>query len=239
MTLNKIKEIKKARIFAELSDESLAPLAESSRLIHKQHGDIIYNVGDKPDALYLVVEGHVRYDIPTQEGQEMFLSVAPATIVFGEQEILSQSTSIARVCIIGNTKLLVLPQREFLDLFNTEIKLAQALSRQMAFSTRALSYMMAYHITSPIDTKLAGLLLQLGVLIGTEHKNESNHQSILRIELKLSQDEIANMLAITRQSVNKYLQRWKKEGWIRIEDGYLELMEVDQLMRETNLRLPF
>lgn len=239
MIIDKLKEIKKAGIFAELSDESLTPLAECSRLTKKKQGEIIYDVGDLPDALYLVVEGHVRYDVPAREGQEIFLSVAPPTIVFGEQELLSQTTSIARVSTIGDTLLLTLPQAEFLVLFNTEIKLAQALTRQMAFSSRLLSYMMAYQITSSIDTKLAGLLLQLGVLIGKEHKVGSSEQSILRIELKLSQDEIANMLGVTRQSVNKYLQRWKREGWIRIEEGYLELIDVNKLLSETDLRLPF
>lgn len=239
MTTNKLEEIKKASIFSALSDEILTPLAEASRVVKKRQGDIVYNVGEHPDALYLILEGHVRYDIPAQEGREIFLSVAPASIVFGEQELLGNSTSIARVSCIGDTQLLVLPHREFLDLFNTEIKLAHAITRQMAFSSRTLSYMMAYHITSPIDTKLAGLLLQLGVLIGKEQKDEEMKQSCLRIELKLSQDEIATMLGVTRQSVNKYLQRWKKEGWIRMEDGYLELIEIDRLLSETNLRLPF
>jgi CRP-like cAMP-binding protein len=53
----------------------------------------------------------------------------------------------------------------------------------------------------------------------------------VRIELKLSQRDLANQVASSRETVNKQLRIWRDEGVVSIENGYIIIRRMDELKR--------
>jgi CRP-like cAMP-binding protein len=76
-----------------------------------------------------------------------------------------------------------------------------------------------------LPARLAHLLLHLAATQG------STTPAGIRITCKLSQQEIGNLIATSRESVNKQLQAWQAEGWLTIEHGHITLLQPAALNR--------
>lgn len=216
-------DIRQFYLFSKVSDAALDTFLKGSRVQTLQEGDIIYDVGDEPDWVYLVVEGAVRLEVPLPDGDSLFLGVAPSATLFGEHEALCHTYSVARISAVGELKLLCVPKANFLHLFKTEPEFTQLLAQQLAMSMRMLCLATAHHFNSRTDKKLASLLIHLADRVG-EERPEGIH-----LKIKLSQEELAQMIASTRQTVNKYLQAWRKQGWIGMNQGMIDIFHMAEL----------
>ncbi len=206
-------------LFSQIPDQPLSELVACCKTIALADGQVVYDVNDRPDSLFYVLEGAVRLEVPMPEGDALFLGVAPVASLLGDHEALGNTYSVARVSAMGETSLAVIPHESFNHLFVSEPVFAQALARDMAMSMRMLILAAAHHYNSSAEKKLASLLLHL---IGQLHKGGDQGQPV---RLDLSQDEIAQMLSTSRQTVNKYLQHWRKQGWIALHHGGIEVLD--------------
>ena len=128
----------------------------------------------------------------------------------------------------------------FVHLFNTEIQFVQSLAKQLAMTSRFSCLAMAHLFKHPVENKLASLLLVLADKKG-EQKGEQQGNSIkssvkqsIELSINLSQDQLAEMLSTSRQTVNKYLGTWKAKGWICYSQGELEILDYDSLRALTS-----
>lgn len=232
-------DIRQFYLFSKISENAAQAFLNGSRVHALQDGDLIYDVGEEPDFVFLVLEGAVRLEVPLPDGDSLFLGVAPAATLVGDHEALCHTYSVARVSAVGHTQLLYVPKSNFLHLFKTEPEFTQLLAQQFAMGMRMLCLAGAHHFNSRVDKKLASLLLHLADRVGEERPEGT------RLKIKLSQDELANMVSSTRQTVNKYLQAWRKQGWIDMQQGMIdifqkaELQELssEELLRELSVRI--
>lgn len=216
-------DIRQFYLFSTLSDEAHACFLEGSRTRCLQDGELVYDVGDEPDFVFVVLQGAVRLEVPLPDGESLFLGVVPASTLLGEHEALCDTYSVARVSAVGDLTLLAIPKGNFLHVFKTEPAFTQTLTQQLAMTMRMLCLAAAHHFTSRVDKKLASILIHLAETIG-EKQPES-----VRLKVKLSQDELAQMISASRQTVNKHLQTWRKQGWIGMDQGRIELFQMAKL----------
>lgn len=232
-----VDKIRRSFLFHTLSDEMIHQFLANHKLVGYEHEKVIYDVGTVPDSVYFVLEGAVKIEIPMPDGEVLFIGVMPLSTLFGEHEALCNTSSVARVSSVGISQILVIPKANFVKVFKTEPNFSQALAQQLAMSIRMMCLATAHHFNSSADKKLASLLVHLADRIGKDTGDG------LKFGIKLSQDELAYMMSSTRQTVNKYLQVWRKEGWIAIEQGVIEIINQpalealtsEELLREFSL----
>jgi CRP-like cAMP-binding protein len=75
----------------------------------------------------------------------------------------------------------------------------------------------------PLPQRLAKVLRHLA------HNHGDTTEDGIRIDLKLTQQELANFVGATRESVNKQLSAWETQGWLSMRGGYILLSKMDQL----------
>lgn len=222
-----LQTIKSFYLFSQIPESALSEFLRSAKTVSLPDGALVYDVGDKPDAVYIVLAGGVRLEVPLPDGEALFLGVAPVSTLFGEHEALCNTYSVARVSAMGDTRLCMVPKAGFLQLFEQQALFAQALARQLAMTMRMLCLAAAHHFNSNADKKLASLLVHLAEQVG--EKLADNAGSEAGVSIRSSQDELAQMMSSTRQTVNKHLQIWRKAGWIGIQPGRVDIYQMDQI----------
>ncbi|MBN9011382.1 MAG: cyclic nucleotide-binding domain-containing protein, partial [Rhizobiales bacterium] len=123
-------------IFDGLDPEDIDRLAAIVRESSLQQGDILFEQGDESDGLYLIVAGLVRVYLTTEDGREVTVSLLEDGEVIGEMSLLDGLPRSAGAAALIETRLIFIPRAPFLELLETNGKLARQIIRVMMMSER-------------------------------------------------------------------------------------------------------
>ena len=187
-------------------------------------GTWIFSKGDEGSSMMAVLSGRVRIGTTSSEGKEVTLNVIGPGEVFGEIALLDGKPRSADAAAIDDTLLMVVERRHFLPLLMRHEGLVERLLVVLCERLRRTS--LAYEEVALVNlpARLARVLCRLGLEYG-----RPDPAGGVRIEMKLSQRDLANLVASTRESVNKQLRIWRTDGSVALEGGYLSLRRADDL----------
>ncbi len=213
--------LERSRLFRTLSSPALQQITALATRRTFKEGSIVFSQGDPGDALYGVVSGRVRISASGQDGREMFLNIMEPGDTFGEIALLDGAPRTATASATANSELFLIQRAPFLALLQREPKVMFHLLQLLCERIRWTSGLAEDSALLSSPARLARRLLSLARLDG-----RSTPQGM---QLRLSQEEIARFLGLSRQMVNHYLQQWKGEGWIAIGRGRVTLLDESQL----------
>jgi CRP-like cAMP-binding protein len=191
---------------------------------------MIFQRGDNGSSLMAVLRGRVRISSISGDGKEVTLNVINPGEIFGEIALLDGEPRSADATAIEDTTLLVVERRNFLpfcrqneDLFP---RLLAVLCRRLRRTSMALEEIALFDL----PVRLARVLLKLAEDYGRPNSAGT------RIDLKLSQRDLSNLVASSRESVNKQLRTWRENGAVDLEDGFIVLRRPADLQRLTDVK---
>jgi CRP/FNR family cyclic AMP-dependent transcriptional regulator len=196
-----------------------ATLGQIARLCMRRTYDkdeVIFSQSDPGDALFGVVTGRVRISASSAGGREVFLNIMEPGDTFGEIALLDGRPRTASASATAPSDLLMVTREQFFGLLAREPLLTDHLLRLLCARLRWVSGFAEESALLPVPARLARRLLSLGKLHG--------HESEAGIELKVSQDELARFLGLSRQIVNQHLQDWKARGWVEVGRGRILIL---------------
>jgi CRP/FNR family cyclic AMP-dependent transcriptional regulator len=179
---------------------------------------VIFSQSDPGDALFGVVTGRVRISASTAGGREVFLNIMEPGDTFGEIALLDGRPRTASALATAPSELLLIKRDQFLLLLATEPVLTDHLLRLLCARLRWVSGFAEESALLSVPARLARRLLSLGRLHGRETGEG--------IELKVSQDEMARFLGLSRQIVNQHLQSWKARRWVALGRGKIMILDA-------------
>jgi CRP/FNR family cyclic AMP-dependent transcriptional regulator len=191
-------------------------------------GSVIFLQGDAGDSLCGVVSGRVRISTSRAGGKEVFLNVIGPGETFGEIALLDGMARTATATAIGRTELTIIPREAFLLLLRAEPLLALHMIQLLCRRVRWTAELLEDSALLSVGPRLAKRLLSLA--------RQQGRETAAGIALRLSQEELAQFLGLSRQAINQYLQSWKRKGWIRIGRGNLLICRrraLQELSRES------
>ncbi len=225
------KPIDKNTVLAEhfllrhLPPETLAELARYARIQAFAKNDSIVRKGAKGSGMMAVVSGRVKISTVSSEGKEVILDFINPGEVFGEIALLDSRERTADAIAMEPSEVLVLERRDFLPFLErnpgTCIKLLSLLCSRL----RQTNELIEDSLFLNVESRLAKRLLHYARKDG-----RSTPEGIL-VPLKLSQREIAALIGVTRESVNKQLSIWQDEGWVKVSRGSVLVQDPDALDR--------
>jgi CRP/FNR family cyclic AMP-dependent transcriptional regulator len=207
-----------------LPDNIVHAAADAADTVQLQDGHCLFRRGDKPLAFYGVAAGAVRFIRVNDAGKEMILDVAAPGSFFGEISILGDKTRGYDALCYGGTRLLVLPADAFRMLFE-----AHAEFRWHA--VRKLCSRINIYYDSLEDAFLLKLPARIAKRIVALARAQQGRQPTgeLVLDAGLSQENLASMLGISRQSLSKQLMEWKELQWIDIRYGRIVIFNLEAL----------
>jgi len=202
-------------LFADLGADELARL---SHLCHTQHlasGEVLFQKGDPGDALFGVRRGQVRIETGASDGSRLTLNFMGAGDVFGEVAVLDGESRTADATAGEACELFVLGREEFLDFLEREPKIAIKLIRLLCQRIRWQSERMEESVLQPLPVRLARRLCALATDFGSE--------------VHISQEQLGIFVGAARESVNRQLQSWRKDGILDLQRGRILLQNLPRL----------
>lgn len=210
-------------LFAELPPEEFERLLGSATERRFAHGHTIFRRGEPGSSLIAVLEGQVRIGVCSESGREITLGIIGRGELFGEIAVIDGAGRTADATAMGACRLLVLDRRDFLPFLERCPQIAVRLLQLLCARMRKATSVCESVALLDVPMRLARLLLQLA----KEHGEPAGPRQC--IALKLSQQELGNLVAATRESINKHLRLWEAEGLISMKGGRLVLNDVARL----------
>jgi CRP-like cAMP-binding protein len=185
--------------------------------------ETLFSPGDEADALYLVVAGRMRIWTVSAMGIEVTLNVLTPGAIFGEIAMLDGSVRTAGASSMTETQLLSLARRPFFDALDRDPKLARNVIDLLCKRLRWTSARMEDATLRQAPERLARILGHLA----RDHGRRT--AGGIEITIKLTQGELAQWTAMSRESLNKLLNRWIDRGIIGQDKGLITVRALDGL----------
>jgi CRP/FNR family transcriptional regulator, cyclic AMP receptor protein len=220
---DKEKLIRNSVIFSGVAPDILRNVVQVSRTRRICKGAMLFQQGDDGDALYGVVDGLIRICIAGESGKELTLGLMEPGDIFGEIALLDGLPRTADAYAAEDSTLLVIDRAQFVPLLEREGRLATHVIELLCERLRANTERLGEHAFLNLGARLARKLCALSVAHGRREREA------IMIDMKLSQTELAQMLGVTREAVNKQLQLWSRQGVLRFDRGYITIANARRL----------
>ncbi len=210
-------------VLAQLTPQELDSIVQMAGERRFTNGKVIFQKGDPGTSLMAVLSGRVRISAYSEDGKEVILNIIEPGHIFGEIALLDGKERTADATAMGPTTLLVLDRREFIPFLERNPKIAIRLLEVLCERIRRTSEMVESVAFLDFGARLARLLLRFAETHGVEVAEG------VQINLKLSQTDLGNLIASTRESVNRQLNAWSEEGVLALERGRITILDQDAL----------
>jgi CRP/FNR family transcriptional regulator, cyclic AMP receptor protein len=194
-----------------------AVLLAAARRTTLARGEALFRKGSLPDALFGVLTGQLRVSVVSASGREAVIALLDRDQWFGEVSLFVGAERVYDTCAVEDAEIAVVPAAAFHHLVATRPDVHLALTRLVCYRLRHALAWIDDAILMPLPVRLAHRLLALASA-GTD-------------ALGVSQEELAFMLGVSRQSINRQLGLWQDQGLVRTSYGRIELVDPDALAR--------
>jgi CRP/FNR family transcriptional regulator, cyclic AMP receptor protein len=196
-------------------------------LVRLRPGAMLFRQGDKvppgKGAFYGLVSGSIKVSTLREDGKEAILVVLEAGNWFGEISLIDQQPRTHDATALGHAEVLALPRSTF-DALMKRDAFAQAICRMLAARTRSLYGMVEDATLRSTRARVARRLLLLA-------RGDATQASDARPVIPVSQEALAMMLGITRQTLSKELKALVEGGAIALGYRSIEIASAGTLER--------
>ena len=216
--------VRRAPLFAGLSDSELARV---SRDLHRRHyggGETIFHQGDAGDAIYLIVSGRVRIYVPTEEGQEVSVIFYGPGGMFGEMALVDQKPRSATAEAMEDTTVLAMSSTRFYQHLQGNYQIALNLMQLLSGRLRATTDQMRAMASLDVSRRTIQALLRLAGQQGSPAPEG------IRLG-RLTQQELASLVGSSRESVNRALRALARKGLVAVLGGQIVVRRLGELAK--------
>lgn len=215
-------------LFSELAGSELDELSCAVHTRSVAEGCAIVRQGDTDADLYAIVQGLVRVSVCASDGREFALQLLGPGQVFGELALVDGLARSATVTAVRRTELLRVSRAELLALLERRPPLALKLMVALAAQVRRLTMRSEELSALPVSARMARRLLEIADLCGTRLSSNS-----VALPIALSQQDLAEHVQATRESVNKCLAGWMRDGIVQRTHSQLVICDRERLTKLT------
>ncbi|PVU82557.1 Crp/Fnr family transcriptional regulator [Cellulomonas sp. WB94] len=214
-----------APLFAEMDPENSRALIESMNPVSFARGDVLFHEGDPGDRLFVIRSGKIKLGRRSSDGRENLLSIQGPGEMFGELSLFDPGPRTATATVVADAELVELAHVELVAWLEQHPTVAKHLLKALAHRLRRTNEALADLVFSDVPGRVAKALLDLATRFG-EPTDEG-----VRVAHDLTQEELAQLVGASRETVNKALADFAARGWVRREGRAVVLLDADRLER--------
>jgi CRP-like cAMP-binding protein len=220
--------LKHASLFAALDEEAASALRASMGHVVLPRGEILFSEGEPGNRLYVIAEGKIKLGASSSDGRETLLAILGPGEMFGELSLFDPGPRTATATALTDAELLGLGNTDLQPWLAGRPEVAVSLLGALARRLRRTNEAMADLVFSDVPGRVAKALLELASKFG-----EPNEDGSVHVVHDLTQEELAQLVGASRETVNKALADFQNRGWIRLEQRGVDLMDVERLSRRS------
>src|SRR3979490_3402048 len=202
-------------MFADLGTDELQRISSLCHTRNLNLGEMLFQKGDAGDALFGVRRGQIRIETGASDGSRLTLNFLGPGDLFGEVAVLDGQSRTADATAGEPTELFVLRREDFLGHLEREPRVAIKLMQLLCQRIRWMSERMEESVLQPLPVRLARPPCALASDFGSR-----GH---------ISQEQPGVFVGAARESVNRQLQLWRKDGILDLQRGRILLQNMTKL----------
>jgi CRP/FNR family cyclic AMP-dependent transcriptional regulator len=216
--------LKKIPLFASFSERDLRNLAGLLRWKSIEKGETLFRQGDEGTALYVIMRGRIKISL-SKRMEKMTIAVLGQGEFLGEMALLDDQPRSADAMALEDSHLYALNRKDFLSfLFNND-NAVHAILRSLSARLRKTDDLLAEMCFLSLSARLAKKLAEMVEL--QVHGEESCRESIL----KISQQELGDILGVSRESINKELKILRDKGILATSRNSIRIYDLESLKK--------
>ncbi|HEV3312755.1 MAG TPA: Crp/Fnr family transcriptional regulator [Chloroflexota bacterium] len=215
--------LRNASLFAQLDETELGELRRYMTRHTFRRGDVVFHQGDPSGRLFVVEEGWVKLTRQSDGGDELLIDVFGPGSLFGEVSIFSNEPRTGTVAAIEPVTMTALSRDSFYKLVLTHPRIALGCLEILAGRLRASDELVQDMSFLDVPARLAKRLLELADQRGVDTAGGR------MIDLRITQEELATMVGTTRESINKTLAVFRRQGILGNASGRMVIKDRDRL----------
>ena len=215
----------RAGIFQGVDPDAVSALIADMETVTFPRGMTIFDEGEPGDRLYIIVSGKVKLARHAPDGRENLLSVMGPSDMFGELSIFDPGPRTSSAVCVTEVTAATMDSTMLKAWIDNHPEISQQLLRVLARRLRRTNASLADLIFPDVPGRVAKTLLQLANRFGTQEGGA------LRVNHDLTQEEIAQLVGASRETVNKALATFAHRGWIRLEGKSVLIVDTEHLAR--------
>lgn len=212
--------LSKSLLFGALDDAARRELGTRVHRKSFNSGEPIFHVGDPGQSMMVILTGTVRVSLPGPRGKGVILADLGAGELLGEIALLDGRERSADAAALTKCELLVLERRDVVAFLEKRADVCLKLLELVCAKLRKSDQRMSDIAFLELSERLAKLLIErIGPAAGAGGKPK----------LSLSQTELAGMINSTRETVNRCLRNWQRQGIIDLDERWIIILRRDAL----------
>jgi CRP/FNR family transcriptional regulator, cyclic AMP receptor protein len=217
--------LRQSPLFAGLDDEAAEALSAAMVENRLTRGEALFHEGDSGDRLYVVTDGKVKLGRRSSDGRENLLAILGPGQMFGELSLFDPGPRSATATGVTDCTMQSLSHDELVPWLDGRPEVARGLLAQLAGRLRRANDVVADLVFSDVPGRVAKALLDLASRFGRVADDG------VHVHHDLTQEELAQLVGASRETVNKALADFASRGWLRLEARSVVLLDVDRLKR--------
>ncbi|MGB9378877.1 MAG: Crp/Fnr family transcriptional regulator [Mycobacteriales bacterium] len=216
----------RAGLFQGVEPEASAALIAAMDYLDLTRGDVVFSEGEEGDSLYIVMSGKVKLARHAPDGRENMLAIMGPSDMFGELSIFDPGPRTATAIAVTDARLARLSASALHPWTSERPKIAEQLLRVLARRLRRTNDALSDMIFTDVPGRVAKNLLQMAHRFGAREADGT-----VRVTHDLTQEELAQLVGASRETVNKALADFASRGWLRLESKSVVILDTQRLAR--------
>jgi CRP-like cAMP-binding protein len=217
--------VRKAPLFTALDEAAAVSLRANMDSVKISKGSILFAEGDEGDHLYVIVEGKLKLGTSSGDGRENLLSILGPGEMFGELSLFDPGPRTSTATAVTDAKLLSLGQEKLLPWLATNPNVSLQLLARLAQRLRRTNEAVGDLVFSDVPGRVAKALIDLGERFGKQTDEG------LFVHHDLTQEELAQLVGASRETVNKALADFAGRNWLKLDGRAVLITDFERLSK--------
>jgi CRP-like cAMP-binding protein len=215
--------LRRIPLFRDFSEDDLRLIAAAVQQRRYAKHQFVVREGEPGGTFFIITSGSVAVARVAGDGRETILSILKEGDFFGEMSLFDTALRSASIKTLTDVEVGILMQDDFLRLMDRSPQIGKLLVIELSERLRAANALIAATTSQDIRGRLATLLLNLSKNFGEPVENGT------KITLRLTNQEMANMIGTTRETVNRTLNKMWDERLVDMRTAYIVVTESEKL----------
>jgi CRP/FNR family transcriptional regulator, cyclic AMP receptor protein len=217
--------LRRAPLFDGLDDEGARTLRRQMAELKLSRGEHLFMEGDDGDSLYVVIDGKMKLTRAAADGRENLLSVIGPGEMFGELSLFDPRPRTSSASAVTDAVLASLKHEALTPWLRERPDVSLHMLRALAQRLRRANDVTADLVFTDVPGRVAKALLDLAARFGVQREDG------LQVNHDLTQEELAQLVGASRETVNKALADFVARGWIQLHPKSVLLIDAERMRR--------
>ena len=219
--------VRRAPLFTALDEAAAVSLRASMDSVKIVKGSILFKEGDDGEHLYVIIDGKLKLGTSSGDGRENLLSILGPGEMFGELSLFDPGPRTSTATAVTDAKLLSLSHEKVIPWLKQNPEVSLQLLTRLSQRLRRTNEAVGDLVFSDVPGRVAKALIDLGDRFG-----KTTPEGLL-VNHDLTQEELAQLVGASRETVNKALADFAGRGWLKLDGRSVLITDVDRLSKRS------